>query len=41
MSDDWCMDEKLLNEALQTLGDEVSVVIPYATFGTNMNLDFY
>ena len=39
--DNWCMDEKHLNEALQILGDEVSVVIPYATFGTNMNLNIY
>ena len=27
-SDEWCMDEKLLNEVLQMLGDEVAVVIP-------------
>lgn len=40
-SDDWCMDEDLLRETLQKLGDQVAVVIPYATFGTNMNLDFY
>ena len=39
--DNWCMDEKLLNETLKILGDEVSVVIPYATFGTNMNLNIY
>lgn len=40
-SDDWCMDEKLLSEVLQILGDEVAVVIPYATFGTNMNLEYF
>jgi dTDP-4-amino-4,6-dideoxygalactose transaminase len=40
-SDDWCMDEELLKEILQKLGSEVAVVIPYATFGTNLNLDFY
>lgn len=39
--DDWCMDEKLLKEVLQKLGDEVAVIIPYATFGNNMDLDFY
>lgn len=39
--DDWCMDEKLLQNTLQILGDEVAVVIPYATFGTAMNLNFY
>ncbi|NHN29802.1 DegT/DnrJ/EryC1/StrS family aminotransferase [Paenibacillus agricola] len=40
-ADNWCMDEKILNEWLQILGDQVAAVIPYATFGTNMNLDFY
>ncbi|SFK72054.1 dTDP-4-amino-4,6-dideoxygalactose transaminase [Paenibacillus sp. 1_12] len=40
-SDDWCMDEKILSESLQILGDQVAAVIPYATFGTNMNLNFY
>ncbi len=40
-SDDWCMDEKLLHEVIQKLGDEVAVVVPYATFGTAINLDFY
>lgn len=39
--DDWCMNEKLLHEVIQTLGDKVAVVIPYATFGTNMNLEYY
>ena len=40
-SDDWCMDEKLLHEVIQKLDDEVAVVVPYATFGTAINLDFY
>lgn len=39
--DDWCMNEDLLRNCLNELGDEVAIVIPYATFGTNMNLDFY
>ncbi len=38
---DWCMDEELLEEALQTLGDDVAVVVPYATFGTELNLAYY
>ena len=40
-SDDWCMDEELLEDVLRLLGDEVAVVIPYATFGNNMDLDIY
>lgn len=40
-SDDWCMNEELLNETIQKLGDHVAVVVPYATFGTNMNLEIY
>jgi dTDP-4-amino-4,6-dideoxygalactose transaminase len=40
-SDDWCMDEKILSEWLQILGDQVAAVMPYAAFGTNMDLDFY
>lgn len=39
--DDWCMDEELLEEALQKLGDDVAVVVPYATFGTELNLAYY
>lgn len=35
------MNEKLLQDALEALGDEAAVVIPYATFGTAMNLKFY
>jgi dTDP-4-amino-4,6-dideoxygalactose transaminase len=39
--DDWCMDEELLKDELRRLGDDVAVVIPYATFGTHLNLDYY
>ncbi|EAR66021.1 possible degT/dnrJ/eryC1/strS family protein [Bacillus sp. NRRL B-14911] len=39
--DSWCMDESLLEEALDLLGDETAVVVPYATFGTNLDLDYY
>ncbi|CAN7389264.1 DegT/DnrJ/EryC1/StrS family aminotransferase [Paenibacillus sp. LjRoot56] len=38
---DWCMNEELLQQVIQQLGDEVAVVIPYATFGTNMDTSFY
>lgn len=40
-ADDWCMDEILLQEAIQELGERVAVVVPYATFGTSFNLDYY
>ncbi|XXM72452.1 DegT/DnrJ/EryC1/StrS family aminotransferase [Lysinibacillus sphaericus] len=39
--DSWCMNESLLSEALDNLGDETAVVVPYATFGTNLDLDYY
>lgn len=39
--EDWCMDEEILTETLSKLGEEVAVVIPYATFGTHLNLTYY
>lgn len=39
--DDWCMNEQLVKEALEKLGDKAAVVIPYATFGTDLDLHFY
>lgn len=39
--ENWCMDEKLLEAALEELGDEVAVVVPYATFGTHLDLAYY
>ena len=39
--DDWCMDEQLVDRTLQELGDEIAVVIPYATFGTYLDLAYY
>lgn len=39
--DDWCMDEQLLDETLKELGDEVAIVVPYATFGTCLDLSCY
>ncbi|TDF92341.1 aminotransferase class I/II-fold pyridoxal phosphate-dependent enzyme [Paenibacillus piri] len=38
---DWCMDEELLKHELDKLGDEVAVVVPYAAFGTNMDISGY
>lgn len=39
--DDWLMDEDLLADAVESLGDDVAVVVPYATFGTDMDLTSY
>lgn len=39
--DNWCMDEELLEDVLGKLGDDVAVVIPYATFGTYLDLTYY
>jgi dTDP-4-amino-4,6-dideoxygalactose transaminase len=38
---DWCMDPQAVEEALLLLGDEVAVVVPYATFGAVMKLDYW
>ncbi len=40
-SDDWCMDESILEETLDRLGDQVACVVTYATFGTCMDLSRY
>lgn len=40
-ADDWCMDKRLVDDALARLGDQVAVVVPYATFGTDMDLTYY
>jgi dTDP-4-amino-4,6-dideoxygalactose transaminase len=39
--DNWCMNEHLVDELIDKLGDQVAVVVPYATFGTNMDLTYY
>lgn len=39
--DDWCMNEEMVEDLLKKLGDDVAVVIPYATFGTDVDLSFY
>jgi len=38
---DWCVDPLQLGEALAHLGDAVAVVLPYATFGTSLDLAPY
>ncbi|MEX6701635.1 DegT/DnrJ/EryC1/StrS family aminotransferase [Peribacillus frigoritolerans] len=35
------MNEELVKDLLTKLGDEVAVVVPYATFGTDLDLSFY
>jgi len=39
--DDFCADEALVAQTVRSLGEEVAVVIPYATFGTACDLAFY
>ncbi|MFF2857384.1 DegT/DnrJ/EryC1/StrS family aminotransferase [Peribacillus sp. NPDC058002] len=39
--DDWCMNEELVKDELEKLGEKVAVVVPYSTFGTDVNLSFY
>jgi dTDP-4-amino-4,6-dideoxygalactose transaminase len=39
--DNWCVNEHLIKETLEELGDQVAVVVPYATFGTDMDLTYY
>lgn len=39
--DNWIMNQEQLEEVLNELGDEVAVVVPYATFGNYMDLAYY
>lgn len=39
--DNWCMDEALVEDVLQKVGDQVAIIVPYATFGTGMSLEYY
>lgn len=39
--DSWCPDQQVLDELIDRLGEDVAVVVPYATFGTAMPLDYY
>ncbi|MFS0919252.1 aminotransferase class I/II-fold pyridoxal phosphate-dependent enzyme [Brevibacillus sp. 179-C 1.1 NHS] len=38
---EWCMDNQILKETIEHLGEEVAVVVPYATFGTSLDLPYY
>lgn len=37
----WCLDPAKLRAELERLGDEVALVVPYATFGTGLDMGFY
>lgn len=39
--DDWCLNKGILDDELKKLGDQVAVVVPYATFGTDLDLNYY
>ncbi|HZH61329.1 MAG TPA: aminotransferase class I/II-fold pyridoxal phosphate-dependent enzyme [Metabacillus sp.] len=39
--EDWCMNKDQIKDILAKMADKVAVIVPYATFGTNMNLSFY
>lgn len=39
--DNWCIDTGQLRVAIEKLGSEIALVVPYATFGTAMDLSAY
>jgi dTDP-4-amino-4,6-dideoxygalactose transaminase len=39
--DDWCMNESILTETLDRLGDQAACVVTYATFGSCLSLSRY
>ena len=39
--DDWYMDKTVLWDKIEKLKEEVAIVVPYATFGSWMNLEEY
>jgi dTDP-4-amino-4,6-dideoxygalactose transaminase len=41
LKDSWVMNENQVERALKKLGDEVAVIVPYATFGTCLDLSYY
>ncbi len=38
---DWTMDKQQIKSLLKKHGDEVALIMPYATFGTNLDLSWY
>ncbi|RMD58956.1 aminotransferase class I/II-fold pyridoxal phosphate-dependent enzyme [Candidatus Parcubacteria bacterium] len=40
-TNDWHMDESLVEETLRLVGDEVAAVMPYATFGAAPDVQYY
>lgn len=40
-SDTWCMDVNLVDDLIRRMGDEIAVIVPYAAFGTYMDLSYY
>lgn len=40
-AESWCMDNRLVKQTLLELGADVAVVVPYATFGTGIDLSYY
>ncbi|WP_093290314.1 DegT/DnrJ/EryC1/StrS aminotransferase family protein [Thermoactinomyces sp. DSM 45892] len=39
--DEWSMNVDIVEDTLKNLGDQVAVVVPYATFGTCIDLTYY
>ncbi len=39
-ADDFCLNESLLAETVERLGNDVAVVVPYAAFGTACSLEY-
>ncbi|TCP70689.1 dTDP-4-amino-4,6-dideoxygalactose transaminase [Baia soyae] len=39
--DEWSMNVDIVEDTLKKLGDQVAVVVPYATFGTCIDLTYY
>ncbi|WP_298432758.1 aminotransferase class I/II-fold pyridoxal phosphate-dependent enzyme [Geobacter sp.] len=37
----WCMDTAMVTSLVAQLGDDLAVVVPYATFGSCIDLEFY
>lgn len=38
---DFCVEERAVERAVEDLGDDLAVVVPYAAFGTACDLEFY